>query len=230
MVLTVFCEGILASNHAVHRTVDSLCRHAARAVRDLGARLWTRPEIGVEMADDLRLFSPLAVCERKTCACDSVTPGESYPHTGGATRPRTSDQECGTNRAETAEPREGLKPASGMSAKTPRDACRPSYDSIMCSTREQRIAQIGQAIDDLAAQADSAGGARVNGARANSAAPDGAGVSGAEADGAEASGARTKANAAAVDADQVFLRLAELWAQLAQLDPEVAKRLPTYEV
>jgi len=117
-----------------------------------------------------------------------------------------------------------------MSAKTPRDACRPSYDSIMCSTREQRIAQIGQAIDDLAAQADSAGGARVNGARANSAAPDGAGVSGAEADGAEASGARTKANAAAVDADQVFLRLAELWAQLAQLDPEVAKRLPTYEV
>jgi len=101
---------------------------------------------------------------------------------------------------------------------------RPAYDSIMCSTREQRIAQIGQAIDDLAAQADSA-----NSARANSAAPDGGGADGAEADGAEASGARTKAKAAAVDADQVFLRLAELWAQLAQLDPEVAKRLPTYE-
>jgi len=116
-----------------------------------------------------------------------------------------------------------------MSAKTPRDVGRPGYDSIMCSTREQRIAQIGQAIDDLAAQADSA-----NSARANSAAPDGGGADGAEADGAEASGAeasgaRTKAKAAAVDADQVFLRLAELWAQLAQLDPEVAKRLPTYE-
>ncbi len=126
-----------------------------------------------------------------------------------------------------------------MSAKTPRDVGRPGYDSIMCSTREQRIAQIGQAIDDLAAQADSAGGARANSARANSAransaAPDGGGADGAEADGAEAdgaeaSGARTKAKAAAVDADQVFLRLAELWAQLAQLDPEVAKRLPTYE-
>jgi hypothetical protein len=116
---------------------------------------------------------------------------------------------CRANRA-----LQGPEPATGMSAKTPRDVGRSSYDSIMCSTREQRIAQIGQAIDDLAAQADSAGAAGANGARANSAA---------------ARGARNKANAAAADADQVFLRLAELWAQLAQLDPEVAKRLPTYE-
>src|SRR5262249_18380375 len=41
MAMTVFCAGDCASNHAVHRTVDSLCRHAARAVRDLGVRLWT---------------------------------------------------------------------------------------------------------------------------------------------------------------------------------------------
>jgi hypothetical protein len=116
---------------------------------------------------------------------------------------------CRANRA-----LQGPEPAAGMSAKTPRDVGRSSYDSIMCSTCEQRIAQIGQAIDDLAAQADSAGAAGANGARANSAA---------------ARGARNKANAAAADADQVFLRLAELWAQLAQLDPEVAKRLPTYE-
>ncbi len=31
------------------------------------------------------------------------------------------------------------------------------------------------------------------------------------------------------DADEVMKRLADLWAKLAQLDPEVARRLPTYE-
>jgi len=31
------------------------------------------------------------------------------------------------------------------------------------------------------------------------------------------------------DSGQVVTRLAELWALLAELDPEVAKRLPTYE-
>jgi hypothetical protein len=31
------------------------------------------------------------------------------------------------------------------------------------------------------------------------------------------------------DTDQIMRRLADLWAKLAQLDPEVAKRLPTYE-
>ena len=30
-------------------------------------------------------------------------------------------------------------------------------------------------------------------------------------------------------ADEVMKRVADLWAKLAQLDPEVAKRLPTYE-
>lgn len=75
----------------------------------------------------------------------------------------------------------------------------------MCSTSEQRIAQIGQAIDDLAAQADPAGA------------------------GANAEDGQARASAGGFDEDKVMTRLAELWAQLAQLDPEVAKRLPTYE-
>ncbi|MGN6792635.1 MAG: hypothetical protein ACTHJW_09630 [Streptosporangiaceae bacterium] len=94
-----------------------------------------------------------------------------------------------------------------MSSKTARSvgACR--YDSIMCSTPEQRLAEIGHAIDDLAAQAD----------------PDSAGAAGSPVNGIQ------NRDQASEDADQVMKRLAELWAKLAQLDPEVAKRLPTYE-
>ena len=77
----------------------------------------------------------------------------------------------------------------------------------MCSTRAQRIAQIGRAIDDLAAQAESA---------------DTPGGSAADAE-------NSRAADASGQSDDIFARLAELWAQLAQLDPEVAKRLPTYE-
>lgn len=66
----------------------------------------------------------------------------------------------------------------------------------MCSTPGQRIAAIGQAIDDLAAQARSAG---------------------------------QPTQGTGGSADPIVLRLAELWAQLAELDPEVARRMPTYE-
>jgi hypothetical protein len=93
-----------------------------------------------------------------------------------------------------------------MCSETQRSVSRPGYDSIMCSTSEQRIAQMGQAIDDLAAQADAAGAA--------------AGAEG---------GDQPRARGGGLDDDKVVTRLAELWAQLAQLDPEVAKRLPTYE-
>ena len=78
----------------------------------------------------------------------------------------------------------------------------------MCSTSEQRLAEIGRAIDDLAAQAE----ARTAGAA-------GAGAI------AAATAARGHDGA---DADEVMKRLADLWAKLAQLDPEVARRLPTY--
>jgi hypothetical protein len=62
------------------------------------------------------------------------------------------------------------------------------YDSIMCSTAEQRIAEIRQAIDELAVKA-----------------------------------------APAADTDPIVARLAELWALLAELDPEVARRLAGYQ-
>jgi len=75
----------------------------------------------------------------------------------------------------------------------------------MCSTAVQRIAEIGQAIDDLAAQAGAA-----------------------EARSGRTSEGQTSEGQTS-DSDQVVIRLAELWAQLAELDPDVARRLPTYE-
>ena len=70
----------------------------------------------------------------------------------------------------------------------------------MCSTSVQRIADFGQAIDELAAQT------KVTEARNR-----------------QPEDARTSSSG------DVVTRLAELWAQLAELDPEVARRLPTYE-
>lgn len=64
------------------------------------------------------------------------------------------------------------------------------YHSIMCSKPAQRIADIGQAIDDLAAQVGPG---------------------------------------SAADTGTRLTKLAELWALLAELDPEVAKRLPGYQ-
>jgi hypothetical protein len=70
----------------------------------------------------------------------------------------------------------------------------------MCSTPSDRISEIGQAIDELAMEAEAAY------ARAENQDP-----------------------AAIGHADQVVIRLAQLWARLAELDPEVARRLPTYQ-
>ena len=75
----------------------------------------------------------------------------------------------------------------------------------MCSTAVQRIAEIGQATDELAAQAGAA-----------------------EARSGRTSEGQTFEGQTS-DSDQVVIRLAELWAQLAELDPDVARRLPTYE-
>jgi hypothetical protein len=70
----------------------------------------------------------------------------------------------------------------------------------MCSTSVQRIAEFGQAIDELSAQTTAT-----------------------EARNSQSNDARTGSSG------DVVTRLAELWAQLAELDPEVARRLPTYE-
>ena len=63
----------------------------------------------------------------------------------------------------------------------------------MCSSEAGRVAEIGRAIDDLAAQA---GAARVN--------------------------------AQPGEEQRIATRLAELWSLIAELDPEIARRLPTY--
>jgi hypothetical protein len=67
-----------------------------------------------------------------------------------------------------------------------------NYHSIMCSTTEQRIAEIGRAIDDLARKAGHEAG----------------------------SGG---------DDEPILARLAELWALVADLDPEVSRRLAGYQ-
>jgi hypothetical protein len=81
----------------------------------------------------------------------------------------------------------------------------------MCSiqTPPAGVDAIGQAIDDLAAAAQTAY-ARGRSRERPAVAPEG---TAAEADGS----------------DPVLIRLAQVWAMLAELDPEVARRLPTYE-
>jgi hypothetical protein len=49
------------------------------------------------------------------------------------------------------------------------------------------------------------------------------------ADEAHAAYARVGRPPTIAEADQVLVRLAQVWALLAELDPEVARRLGTYE-
>ncbi|SRR6266567_1437055 len=142
----------------------------------------------------------------------------------------------------------------------------------MCSTSVQRIAEFGQAIDDLAADARTAYGARRRGAlpggpdqaspreaaapataprapapAAGVPAPGGPGPGTPAAGwstlggpipttaepagaGSTAAGPGREAACEPDKADRVVIRLAELWGQLASLDPEVARRLAGYEV
>ncbi|HEX9034781.1 MAG TPA: hypothetical protein VF834_23290 [Streptosporangiaceae bacterium] len=96
----------------------------------------------------------------------------------------------------------------------------------MCSSSVQRIARIGQAIDELAAEALAAyalSALRSSGQGG----PDEAATSDAGQPGHEQ--ADRAGSDEISDADQVVIRLARLWAELAELDPEVARRLPTYE-
>lgn len=69
----------------------------------------------------------------------------------------------------------------------------------MCSNPAERLADIARAIDELAALAVAAY------ARAGDRAAD------------------------APDDEQLVTRLAELWELLADLDPEVARRMPVYQ-
>ena len=69
---------------------------------------------------------------------------------------------------------------------------RAAYCSTMCSTASERLARIGMAIDELAA---------------DSLAP-----------------ARAWPDAGMQE------RLARIWAMIAELDPELARRMPEYDV
>jgi hypothetical protein len=93
----------------------------------------------------------------------------------------------------------------------------------MCSTPAQRIAEIGQAIDDLAADARMAyeEPRRPSARREQTSAREGL-LAAAESAAAGPDGAPSE------DTDHVVLRLAKLWEQLAELDPEVARRLVAY--
>jgi hypothetical protein len=82
----------------------------------------------------------------------------------------------------------------------------------MCST-EQRIVAIGRAIDELAAHTQHTAGTATRPAATISVGSDPGNETG---------------PAGADDASQVLSRLALLWSQLAELNPEVARRLPHY--
>jgi hypothetical protein len=73
----------------------------------------------------------------------------------------------------------------------------------MCSTVSERLARIGQAIDELAAETQGTG---------RGAAPEGAAPEGAAPEGA-----------ASLDD-----RLARIWLMMAELDPELARRVTDY--
>jgi hypothetical protein len=97
----------------------------------------------------------------------------------------------------------------------------------MCSNSEERIAAIERAIDELAADAAAAY------ARPRRPAPRQA-VPGQETPGqsgptAEHPADQADERAAGQAGDALVARLAELWALLAELDPDVAGRLPRYQ-
>ena len=83
----------------------------------------------------------------------------------------------------------------------------PMHDPAEQDLADEPIARIGRAIDDLAAQAQAHGAGS----------------------GGTADGKAVPATSGVMGPDEVLRRLADLWAQVVQLDPDVGKRLPTYE-
>ncbi|MHB1431723.1 MAG: hypothetical protein ACYCVZ_06375 [Streptosporangiaceae bacterium] len=102
----------------------------------------------------------------------------------------------------------------------------------MCSNPEERIAAIGRAIDDLAAEAAVVyarprrpvpGQAVPEQAVPEQAVPEQAGPT--DARSPDQAGEHTAGQAG----DPIVARLAELWVLLAELDPDVAGRIPRYQ-
>lgn len=94
----------------------------------------------------------------------------------------------------------------------------------MCSTPQERIAAFGRAIEDFESRTRSEAVAAEQPVTADGAGPTERAPAGADVvPGGPPGTTKPEAHADALS------RLAELWAELATLDPEVAKRLPTYE-
>jgi hypothetical protein len=86
-----------------------------------------------------------------------------------------------------------------------RQSLQSQYRSIVCSTAENGLAELGRAIEELAAAADMARDA----SRPGPPAPPG--------DADDQSGP-----------DVIMTRLAALWAMLAEIDPEIGRRMRGY--
>lgn len=111
------------------------------------------------------------------------------------------------------------------------------YDSIMCSI-EQRLKEIGQAIEELAVQAGMPADSVTDGgvdvpeqdtAPGGAATPAAGGATGGAADGEASTNTEDLTGTEQDDSGRILARLAELWGLLADLDPEVARRLAGYQ-
>ncbi|GEM_PF-2447177 len=114
----------------------------------------------------------------------------------------------------------------------------------MCSTPARSVSEIGKAIEDLAAEALAAYAPNAERPTRSTrrplpdlqpepspTGPNSANLCQAD-DSADLSDAGSDQLIEAdqvADADQVVVRLAQLWARLAELDPEVARRMPRYQ-
>ena len=94
----------------------------------------------------------------------------------------------------------------------------------MCSTPQERIAAFGRAIEDFESRTRSDAVAAEESVGAGGSRP----TERARGGGDVAAGSPPGSTEPEPRADALS-RLAELWAELATLDPEVAKRLPIYE-
>jgi hypothetical protein len=103
----------------------------------------------------------------------------------------------------------------------------------VCSTTAAQLTRICRAIEELAGHPGRRGGRAADGpCRRDGGAPTGtAGATGHDDDAAAGSDRRDGAApdpAEAVPADALAARLAEIWAMIAEADPELAKRVPGY--
>ena len=105
----------------------------------------------------------------------------------------------------------------------------------MCSTPDERLTRLRAAIDALAAQGAAAGDpvapAGPGDPSANTSAPAAAifgWPAGAGREPGTADGTGESLAAGPAQAEDIDTRLARLWQMLAELDPELARRLPNY--